>query len=83
MTPKMQENNNERVFNPLIKFSHEEVEALLNIFAQVEEFIKEEKSSLTSAESSAKTKLKRIYARQILSHEKREFEKRFEVKEGE
>ena len=45
-----------------IKFSHDEVEALLNML--------NESSPLSDVEKSAREKLKKIYARQILSHEK-------------
>lgn len=47
----------------IIKFTHEEVEALLGLFPE---------SDLTPTEQAAKDKLKKIYARQILSHEKRQ-----------
>lgn len=52
-----------------IKFNHEEIEALLNMITEVES-----NAPISEAEKSAKDKLKRIYARQILSHEKRERE---------
>lgn len=48
-----------------IKFNHEEVEALLNMLNEIEA-----NSPLSETEKTAKDKLKRIYARQILSHEK-------------
>ena len=54
----------------IIKFSHEEVEAMLNLFAHIEEM--EDSVPLSVVEQSAKAKLKRIYARQILSHERRQ-----------
>ena len=47
----------------MITFDHEEVEALLALL---------DMDSLSEKESSAKEKLKKIYARQILSHEKRQ-----------
>ena len=47
----------------IITFDHGEVEALLALL-DVED--------LTEKERSAKEKLKQIYARQILSHEKRQ-----------
>ena len=51
----------------VIKFSHDEVEALLNLVNTIEENYRE---PLNEFEQSAKEKLKRIYARQILSHER-------------
>ena len=50
----------------MIKFTHEEIEALLHLLAEMELG-----SELTISETSAREKLKKIYARQILSHERR------------
>lgn len=50
----------------VIMFNHEEVEALIRALDDIEGAGDE----LTEAEQSAKEKLKKIYARQILSHEK-------------
>lgn len=47
----------------IITFTHDEVEALLGLL---------DLENLSSTEQSAKDKLKKIYARQILSHEKRQ-----------
>lgn len=55
-----------RLGSPLIKFTHEEVEALLNMINEVES-----NSPISEPERAARDKLKRIYARQILSHEKK------------
>ena len=62
--------------NQAIKFTHDEVEALLRLLNDLEnDYIAADRGEqLTIAEQRAKAKLKRIYARQILSHEKRENE---------
>jgi|SRR5215471_58070 len=52
-------------FRQLIKFTHEEVEALLALFP-------EDPKDLSENERTAKEKLKKIYARQIISHERRQ-----------
>lgn len=49
-------------YRQVIKFSYEEVEALLQLFPD---------DKLTPHEISAKEKLKKIYARQILSFERK------------
>ena len=59
--------------NSIIKFNHEEVEALLQLINDVEnDKIADGATTplLTASEASAKEKLKKIYARQILSHER-------------
>ena len=58
----------------VIKVTHEEVEALLTLFNHIEECELTRDYPLNEVEQSAKDKLKRIYARQILSHEKRKRE---------
>jgi hypothetical protein len=53
---------NEEMPRRIITFDHEEVEALLALL---------DVNDLTEKEKSAKEKLKQIYARQILSYERR------------
>ena len=52
----------EMVRRAFIKFNHEEVEALLSLLNDMDD--------LNEIEQSARSKLKRIYARQIISHER-------------
>ena len=51
----------------IIKFTFEETEALINVLRDTER--------LTPVETSALAKLRKIQARQILSHEKRQNER--------
>ena len=52
--------------NNIIKFSFDETEALINLLRDTDK--------LTPAESAALMKLRKIQARQVLSHEKRQYE---------
>ena len=55
----------EHLERPIIKFTHSEVEALLNLYPLDE-------NEFTPSELSARNKLKQIFARQVLSHEKKQ-----------
>lgn len=62
----------ERTYRPIIKFTHFEVAALLRMIDDIEAYQADDKIELNEHEKSAKEKLKKIYARQILSNERKQ-----------